>query len=289
MSEIGSITEYWLPGFKAGDESADFQLWNRLCQRVAALARETLRRSNVRCRMLDEEDIASKVLHRLCILREQNESKLDEILSSEDLWSFLILMISGKVKDEARWQRRRRRRVNQEVGESGFGSLEALKAGVHPLDVILQQDIPVDRDLMEREEKERLLDLLPNGPLRETAHLHLSGFTKGEIAQLLGVRRQTVSERLKRILRAWRLAKLVEEVDAFGNRSAMQSEIDRLIEVLPEETRRVAGLYLQGLSKRQVARALEVEEYVVDLELGFILACWREEYDGVETADASQR
>ena len=275
MSDVGSVTERWLPEFKAGEADAESALWARFFQRIVVYTRSVMRKGHVRSRVVDAEDIGLSVFSRLCHLRKKSSSPLDEIFTGEDLWYFVVLLISGKVIDERRRQLRKRRGGGSEKGESGFLTNRDGDER-RGFELVVGEQAPIEEFVANAEQREQFLDVLVNEQLKKTARLHLDGWNKSEIGKQLHVQRQTVAKRLSKIFRIWRIAYLLETSNL--RELDIEVEVNQLLSRLPDGTmRQVAATHLQGLTIPQISKELSLDEDLVEMELDFALSTWSEE------------
>ena len=92
----------WIGDLKNGGDSAAQHLWERYCQRLAALARQLLRAKLPAGGIGDESDAALSAFDSFCRgLRRDAYPRLDD---RDDLWRLLVVNTRGKVADRVRYE-----------------------------------------------------------------------------------------------------------------------------------------------------------------------------------------
>jgi RNA polymerase sigma factor (sigma-70 family) len=189
-SEPGSVTE-WLRTIRQGDDSAATRgLWNRYFHRLEALARQRLARSSVR--VVDGEDVAVDVFHRLC--RGVAQGRFDGLQNRDDLWRLLVVLTKQKVVDEVRHHGARKRGGAAVRGDSAFGDPDE----GFGLDDCFGSDPTPDDMVGISEQYDRLMTRLPDDESRLVVHLRLEGYANQEIADCLDIGLRSVERKLAR-------------------------------------------------------------------------------------------
>jgi DNA-directed RNA polymerase specialized sigma24 family protein len=193
MSSSPDVT-HWVRQLQAGDRAAVQKLWEGYHRRLVALARKKLGGSPRRA--ADEEDVVLSAFDSFC--RGAEQGRFPRLEDRDDLWQLLVMITTRKAADlvthEARDKRDWRRLQN------GTGD---------PHD-----NVSIMRELLGREpepsfaaevadECQRLLGLLPDEKLRQTAVLKLDGHTNEEIAVRMEVAPKTIERWLRLIRKHW--------------------------------------------------------------------------------------
>jgi DNA-directed RNA polymerase specialized sigma24 family protein len=191
----------WIGDLKNGGDSAAQHLWERYCQRLAALARQLLRAKLPAGGIGDESDAALSAFDSFCRgLRRDAYPRLDD---RDDLWRLLVVITRGKVADRVRYELAAKRGGGKVVragevagGEAGPGGLDRLEAG-HLLrgGVRIAAEPSPEEVAIQAEEFQRLLAGLEE-PLRAIALAKLDGLTDDEIAVRFGRGRKWVQRKL---------------------------------------------------------------------------------------------
>ena len=196
MATEASVTE-WIGLLKDGDQAAAQALWDRYFDRLVRLARQKLGHSPRRA--ADEEDVALSAFENLCRgVRDERFPKLDD---RHDLWQVLVMLTDRKAKDQ---MRRVLTRQRVEVGESQCDAAEAGESGSGGMERFADVEPTPDFVAEMAEQYDRLLDILGDETLRQTARWKLEGYTNEEIAGKLGCVTRTVERKLDMIRQRWR-------------------------------------------------------------------------------------
>ena len=255
--------------FLNGEKTATNHLLSQYFEKITQIAKRILARRHIDTRVIDEEDIAVSVLQRLCELRDREYQRLSRIKSRDQLLSFMILLITGKISDARRKMLRKRRGGGKVGGESWFAPTDD---GTRAIESVAMAESSVCDSVANAEDRSRLIELLPNKILHQTARLYLEGYNNNEIAERLAVQRQTISLRLEKIHAVWRFAFLVKGTIAENSKQ----KLDELLDLLPKSTRAVAEMQLLGFSNFKIAKRLEIDRVAVELELERLFSIWRD-------------
>lgn len=193
MSDPRSVTQ-WLELLRTGDENAARRLWDRYFRRLVQLARN--RMGPLPRRVADEEDVALSVMDYLC--RGAKHGRFDQVTGRDDLWRLLCTITAHKVVEKARHAGRQRRgpgrtRHDHGLGRDTEGGMDGIAGDEPTPDMLAAMD----------DEHRRLMVVLAEPSLQETASLRLEGWTSKEIADKLGITRRSVERKLQRIRLIW--------------------------------------------------------------------------------------
>jgi RNA polymerase sigma factor (sigma-70 family) len=206
-----SITQ-WLERVQQGsDETAARKLWERYCQRLAAVAKRRLRTSGARLRAEDEADAVQEAF--AAFFRRVKQGAYPDCHDRDDLWCLLVKITDNKARQLARGERRAKRGSGKVRGDSAvFGSDSTPVGGFDriggPAANLPLADPTVD------EPDEAFVDKLVEtftlcyGSLDETERKvlrgQLQGYSHAEIAEQIGCVSRTVERKLKVIRVRWR-------------------------------------------------------------------------------------
>ena len=204
MSPSHEVTRV-IPRMKEGDDHAAEVVWQHYFTRLVALARRRLN-PHVR-RSVDEEDVALSAMFSFC--RGMEAGKFTDAEDRHDLWKILVTItdrkVAAKYKHEYAQKRGGRRREeggHQLHGESvllRFGRGEERGAGL--AEAAVSEPTPeLAAEVVENCNK--MLDCLDDVS-RKIALLTLEGYSQSEIADKVGVVRETVSRKIRRIKDKW--------------------------------------------------------------------------------------
>jgi len=193
----GSVS-HWLGQLKAGNEDAARELWGRYFQRLVGLARAKLRGAPKA--VADEEDVALSAFDSFC--RTAARGRFPDLHDRNDLWQLLMLITERKACDLANYERRQRRGGGKVLDEAALQHGDA-SAEDAPLARVLSQEPSPEFALQTAEECRRLLDLLGDDDLRQTALWKMEGYSVEEIATQMGVVPRTVKRWLRLIRQTW--------------------------------------------------------------------------------------
>jgi len=182
MSLDDSVSN-WIVGLKASDPVAAQRLWERYFKRLVGLARNILQTTSRRA--ADEEDVALSAFKSFC--HRAAQGKFPRLDDRDDLWKILMTITVRKASQAARKDRR------QQAGNE----LELFK------DQIASREPTPEFAATVKDEFRRLLSLLDDDTLRQTAFLKLEGRTNLEIAEQFGRSTSFVERKLHRIRRIW--------------------------------------------------------------------------------------
>jgi len=107
----------WLARFKAGDEAAAQQLWERYFRRLVGLARKKLQ--GVVRREADEEDVALSAFASFC--RGVEHGRFPRLDDEDDLWRLLVTITVRKAYQMRLKQGRLKRSARRTVDEAALG------------------------------------------------------------------------------------------------------------------------------------------------------------------------
>jgi RNA polymerase sigma factor (sigma-70 family) len=183
----------WLAKFKAGDQAAAQQLWERYFRRLVGLARKKLQGWSRRA--ADEEDVALSAFASFC--KGVEHGRFPRLDDQDDLWRLLVTITARKAYQlklrENRQKRSRRRTLDEAAlaepgGEDGPG-----------LERFLDTEPTPQMAALIAEEMDQLLHGLHDPDLRAIAQWKLEGYTNEEIAGKLKVVTRTVERRVQDI------------------------------------------------------------------------------------------
>jgi DNA-directed RNA polymerase specialized sigma24 family protein len=198
MTSAGSVTNL-IGRLKDGDEAAASRLWELFSARLLEFAREHLRDDILP--IADEEDVVVSALGSFFSGAERGEFTL--LSDREKLWNLLAVITKRKVFDHLNRENRLKRRPNQPadqmIGADRFNSDESGSA----IDMVLDPALSPDIQAVAKEACQKLLEVLGDSQLRSIAVLKLEGYTKIEIAGMLGCAVRTVERKLRLIRTIW--------------------------------------------------------------------------------------
>jgi DNA-directed RNA polymerase specialized sigma24 family protein len=197
MSIPGSVT-LWIAQLKAGAGNAARPLWENYFRRLVSLARDRL--AGVPRRAADEEDVALSAFDSFC--RAVERGRFPKLHDRDDLWQLLMVITERKACDLANYERRQRRGGGKVLDEAALRHGDAAAEDV-PLAQVLSREPSPEFALQTAEECRRLLDLLGDDHLRQTALWKLEGYSLEEIATQMGVVPRTVKRWLRLIRQTW--------------------------------------------------------------------------------------
>jgi DNA-directed RNA polymerase specialized sigma24 family protein len=173
----------WIGELKAGDSVAAQKLWERYFQRLMGLARKILLTAPRQA--ADEEDVALSAFDSFC--RRAAQGNFPRLEDRDDLWKILMTITVRKAIRLARQGRRK----------PTAGDLEDFQAQV------ASREPTPEFAAMVKDEFERLLGLLEDEKLQQTALLKLQAYTNREIAGQFGRSVSFVERKLQLIRRIW--------------------------------------------------------------------------------------
>lgn len=182
MSQETSITQL-LARWSGGDQDAAQVLFDRYAHRLAALAEKNL--SHKLAARVDGQDIVQSVFRTFF----QRSARGDfQIHDSVEIWQLLVTITLAKVRSEARRHTAAKRDVEAEVHGTIHEWLpQAMQTEPGPAEAAALVD-----------EIESILNGLPDD-YAQILSLRLEGRSRSEIAETIGVTRQTVSRVLERL------------------------------------------------------------------------------------------
>lgn len=180
---IDKTVSLWIADLKAGDSLAAQELWDRYFRRLVGLSRRIL--ENAPRRAADEEDVALSAFKSFC--QRASTGKFPQLEDRDDLWKILMTITIRKAHQLARKERRG-------PGKSEFDLVKDQIAGRDPT--------PAFAALV-NDELARLLHLLDDEKLQQTAVLKLEGHNNKEIAERLARSLSYVERKLRLIRRVW--------------------------------------------------------------------------------------
>lgn len=189
ISNTGSITGVFQK-LRKGETDAAKVLWDRFFPRLRALANKTLAGSRL---PMSADDALQEAF--FSFFRSVESGKVDEHSRRSDLWKLLCLLTVQLARKQIRGENALKRGRGRTLRESDF--LEAQHESLK-LDELFA-DIPTpDADLI----CEDLVNQL-EPDLREAALLRLSGYTNGEIKEILNTPLRAVERRMQLIRAVW--------------------------------------------------------------------------------------
>jgi RNA polymerase sigma factor (sigma-70 family) len=196
MDELteGSVTS-WLGLFRAGDEQAAAELWNRYFSRLVQTARAKL--GGTATPAADAEDVALSAFHTIYQAARQN--RMPQMTDRDSFWKSLLVIATGKVIDA------RRRATSQKRSTPGQ---PADVPSTLALETVVSREPDPHLALMVEETFLRMLHCLDDAELKEIVLLKMDGYTHAEIANRLDCSERTIKRRLTIIRRIWEQAEL---------------------------------------------------------------------------------
>jgi DNA-directed RNA polymerase specialized sigma24 family protein len=182
MSLDESVSD-WIVELKGGDSAAAQKLWERYFRRLVGLARKVLQ--DAPRRAADEEDVALSAFKSFC--QRATAGKFPRLDDRDDLWKILTTITVRKAIRLGRKERR---------GQA-WSDLDLLR------DQMAGRDPTPEFAALIADEFQRLLDLLDDEKLRQTALWKLEAYTNREIAEQFGRSLSFVERKLQLIRRIW--------------------------------------------------------------------------------------
>ncbi len=173
--------------WRAGDQQAAEQLFERYANRLIALARSQL--SSRLSQRVDAEDIVQSVYQ--CFFTHARAGSY-QVQQGVDLWRLLVTMTLHKVQQQINRHTAQKRAVRREQSFGSEDSLLGLQAEV------LARDASPPEALALLEEVELLMRSLSPAH-RRIVELRLQGYNRVEIATILRCSQRTVLRLLERI------------------------------------------------------------------------------------------
>lgn len=197
MSETPSVTT-WFEELQEGNNDALQKIWERYSDQLLEIAEQKLRHAPNR--LGDKHDVANSVFHSL--YRCARAGQLRSISNRDELWWLLLAMAKRKAISHQRRDYAAKRGSAITFSPAGPAPGGSWLGGFALEDLITDDPSP-ESALMLQETLERLLEVLPNEPLRAIAVLRLDGHSVPEIAELNGVSLRTVERKLSLIRKRW--------------------------------------------------------------------------------------
>ncbi len=162
--------------WRAGDEQAAVELFDLFSRKLTLLAERHLNQRMAS--RVDGEDIVQSVFRTFFRRGRKGEFKID---GSGGLWRLLVKITLAKVRSQARWHRSNKRDVMAELSTGPDGlDLGLLARDPGPADVAMLVDLV-----------RAVTEGLPE-TYAEILAQRLAGHTRSQIAENLGISRQTV-------------------------------------------------------------------------------------------------
>lgn len=214
--DSGIITSL-IARLKVGDPEAEQQLWNKYADRIAEIARRTMRHSTNR--VLDEEDIVIVTIKSL--LNGIRTDRFPELHHRDQLWRLLTVITTRKATAAMDQDRRQKRGSGEVRGDSAVMiKLAPQNSQVHRDDSNIvkergDSDLENGFDQLESasttpdiaaliaDQADKLCRNLPDDVSRQVMRLKIDGHTHEEIASRLDCTVRTVERRIKQIREVW--------------------------------------------------------------------------------------
>jgi DNA-directed RNA polymerase specialized sigma24 family protein len=197
MSTAGqhSVTT-WIAALKAGDPDAADRLWRRYFEKLVQLADFRLRSQPRAC--ADGEDAALNAFDSFC--RGVARGRYPRLDNRDDLWRVLVVITERKALDQAQHERRQKRGGGKNRGISTSPNADRVSAGCA---FVVDSEPSPEFAALVADECRRLLGLLRDESLRQTARLRMEGYTNEEIAERMKCSLRTVARKIELIRRTW--------------------------------------------------------------------------------------
>jgi len=195
----GSVTR-WIGDLRSGGDSAAQHLWERYFERLVRLARKKLQNTRHARTVEDEEDAALSAFDSFC--RGVDRGRFPRLTDRNDLWRLLVVLTVRKALDQIERQGAAKRGGANQVGvvaapDGGDDS------GGDALDRFLGSEPTPEFAAMITEEHRRLRAALRDASLCRVLDLRLEGYTREEIAGIMGCAVSTVKRKLDTIRQIW--------------------------------------------------------------------------------------
>lgn len=190
MPDQDSISQ-WLHQAKQGDRDA----MGRICERYFAVLADFAKQrfDGFPRRAVDEEDAVISALENFRIGAESGD--FNEISDRDDLWKVLGTLTSNKVIDHIRKLTAQKRGGGQVRGDSI--NRQEFDDDAGGFDRFPSDLVTPEVQLIVNEELQRMLDLLEDPVLIDTAVARMEGHSNKEIAELMGTSVSTIERRLR--------------------------------------------------------------------------------------------
>ncbi len=204
MPAVHDVTQA-IPRIKEGDEQAAELVWQNYFTQLVSLARRKLS-PRVR-RSVDEEDVALSAMFSFC--RGMEAGRFAEVEDRDDLWKILVTITNRKVAAKYKYEyaqkrggRRREEGGHRLRGESVFLRFDQGEVrGAGLAEVAVSEPTP-ELAAQVVENCNKMLEGLDEMS-RQIALLTLEGYSQREIAEKVGVVRETVGRKIGRIKDKW--------------------------------------------------------------------------------------
>ena len=193
----GSVSG-WIHSLNQGELDAAQKLWDRYATLLVKVARTKL--GDAPKSFADEEDVAQNVFASIC--RGAAAGRLADVKNRDDLWWLLLAVTRQKVASHVRREMAQKRGAGRVRTECALNSDDGSTRGFR-LDYVVGDEPTPEFIAMLNEQHLRLLELLPNGSLREVADSRIEGFTVPEIAARLAISKRAVERKLQLIRSKW--------------------------------------------------------------------------------------
>lgn len=203
LDDAHSSVSEWIDQLRRGELDAARKLWNRYYDQMVRIARAQLR-DQVRGRLLDEEDIASRAFE--CFYRAIKANRYPDLTDRDNLWRVLFRIVKNKAIDEQRRERRLRAGNGKVRGDSAFTKPENSSSLAEGINSRPTREPTPDEAAAAVEQVRFLLSLLTDPPLRHLAERKFEGYTNKEIASAQGNSLATVERQLRLIRRIFKEA-----------------------------------------------------------------------------------
>jgi DNA-directed RNA polymerase specialized sigma24 family protein len=191
MTNTGTVTR-WLDGLRDGDHLAAQKCWEKYFARLVNLARAKL--AGKPRTFQDPEDVALSALKSFCLAAKRGKfPKLDD---RHDLWHVLVMLTARKTIDALR--RNRPNIVTIPRPATGDSS-----GGLTIDDIVGDEPSPAFAAQV-AEQRQQLLDELPDNEIRRIVELKLQNFTNPEIAKIVKRSLATVERKLAIVRKTWK-------------------------------------------------------------------------------------
>lgn len=203
-----SESVFLLERFRAGDEMAATELFDRFSKRLASLVQSRLSRRLAR--RFDAEDVVMSAYRSFFVRAREGRFTVDE---SGELWRLLAQITLNKLYRSAEWHNAARRAQDREQNHLAELANQAVDANSSPeLDVIVADQL------------EHLISHLTEATSR-VLELRLHGHDADEIAALIGRSPRTVRRQLETIRETFeKLASTESRMAALGRPAAMDEQ-----------------------------------------------------------------
>jgi DNA-directed RNA polymerase specialized sigma24 family protein len=197
MSNDYSVTE-WLAALKSDRSIAAERLWERYVEKLARLARTTLRALPRRAG--DEDDVLAEVFADF--LQGVQQRRFERLNDRHDLWQILTMLTECKAIGLIRRETAAKRGHGETNGESAFDRCSK-RSDQRCIGQVVGRDPDPQFAAEVADMLGHLMRLLDNDLLRSLARDNLAGYTQQEMAKRHGISLPTVQRKLKLISEKW--------------------------------------------------------------------------------------